>query len=73
MPMVMAQQSLMRGGVVPHDLSPLVIAVVIDDDRQYEIDPPLVLEPKSDDNRLVVEVPSLKLSVCATTRSNLEK
>ena len=58
--------------VVPHDLSPLVIAVVIDIDRQFEIDPPLVLVPKCDDDLLVVEEPSLKLSVCATTRSNLE-
>jgi len=62
--------------IIPHDLSPLVIAVVIDDDRQFEIDPPLVLEPKSDEDSkgylLVVEEPSLKLSVCATTRSNLE-
>ncbi len=62
--------------IVPHDLSPLVIAVIIDDDRQFEIDPPLVLEPRNDDDSkgylLVVEELSLNLSVCATTRSDLE-
>ena len=62
--------------ITPHDLSPLVFSIVIDEDRQFEIEPKLVLEPKNDEDSkgdlLVVEESSLNLCVCAKTRSELE-
>lgn len=63
---------------ISNDLTPIVVEMVIDTDRnrEFTLRPALKLTPKSDDESrgelLFVEEPSIKLSACAATRSELE-